>query len=50
MQHMSVILIDNISGSQRSCDIAQDQQEDKIIIHFTIYGFNPTVIKVSLFE
>ena len=45
---MSVILIDNVSSCQRSCDIAQHQQEDKVTIHFTVYGYNPTVIKVSL--
>ena len=49
MQHMSVILNDNVSSCQRSCDIAQHQQEDKVTIHFTVYGYNPTVIKVSLF-
>ena len=49
IRHMSAILRDNVSGSQRSCDITQHRQEDKVGIHFTVYGYNPTVIKILIF-
>ena len=49
IQHMSAILIDNASGRQRSCHIDQHQQEDKVTIHFTVYWYNSSVIKISIF-
>ena len=30
--------------------MAWHQQEDKVTIHFTLYGYNPVVIKISIFR